>query len=335
VGDLVIGVLAAHEDRELAEALAEQVPDALGERADHDVSYRTEVRETDPADASADAGELIEAVRRRVLDGGWGLGIGLTSLPLRDGRRPVVAQASASHGVGLVSVPALGALHRDRRLRDTVADLVAGLLSDDGTGPEPEEPITLRDAEEHGTLRFAGQAIFGNLRLLIGMIRVNRPTRVMARLSRSATAALGTGAYAVTSANLWSVAEQSSLARLIAIGLLSLALILVALVVAHGLWERTREAAARERVVLFNVVTVATLAIGVATLYLVLFVAMVVAAAVMIPPRALADQIGHDAGIVDFLRLAWFAASVATVGGAFGSLIESDEAVRDAAYRQG
>ena len=47
--------------------------------------------------------------------------------------------------------------------------------------------------------------------------------------------------------------------------LLSVAIILVALVVAHGLWERRRDAAARERVALFNIVTTVTLAIGVAS----------------------------------------------------------------------
>jgi hypothetical protein len=122
--------------------------------------------------------------------------------------------------------------------------------------------------------------------------------------------------------------------RLIGIAALSLALLLVALVVAHGHWERARDAAARERIVLFNIVTVTTLAIGVASLYLVLFAAMLVAAAVMIPPDALAKQIGHAPAVTDFIRIAWLAASVATVGGAFGTLVESDEAVRAAAYRR-
>ena len=86
--------------------------------------------------------------------------------------------------------------------------------------------------------------------------------------------------------NIWTVAHQSSWVRLVAVGLLSLMLILVALVVRHGLWERAREPAARERLVLFNIVTLTTLAIGVVTLYVALFVLLAAAAAVIIPgPR--------------------------------------------------
>ena len=121
--------------------------------------------------------------------------------------------------------------------------------------------------------------------------------------------------------------------RLVAVGLLSLTLILIALVVRHGLWERAHEPAARERVVLFNIVTLTTLAIGVVTLYVALFVLLAVAAAVIIPPHALERQLGEPATVEEFIRLAWLATSVATVGGAFGSLLESHEAVRDAAYR--
>ena len=110
-------------------------------------------------------------------------------------------------------------------------------------------------------------------------------------------------------------------------------MILAALVVAHGLWERTTNDAARERVVLFNVVTITTLTIGIAALYLALFLILTLAAAVSIPPAALEEQVSAPPTVGEYARLAWFAASVATVGGALGSLVESDQAVRDAAYR--
>jgi hypothetical protein len=334
---VVIGLLVTHEDHGLAERLAGELPEALCERPDGGTRWRVAIRATEPADAAARPGELVDAVRRSLLQRGWELGIGLTALPLRDGRRPAAIHASASHGVGLISVPALGAVHREARLRDAALDVIGALLGEDGREDAAQElasPIASADAERHGTLRFTRLAVRGNLRLLLGMIRANRPTRVMARLTRSAAAALGTGAYAVTSGNMWIVAGLSGVPRLIGIAALSLALLLVALVVAHGLWERARDAAARERIVLFNIVTVTTLAIGVASLYLVLFAAMLVAAAVMIPPDALAKQIGHAPAVADFTRVAWLAASVATVGGAFGTLVESDDAVREAAYRR-
>ncbi len=199
--------------------------------------------------------------------------------------------------------------------------------------PELAAAAPVGATERHGTLRFTQLAVSNNLRLLVGMIRANRPARVMARLSRSATAALGTGAYALSSSSIWSLAHESSWPRLVAVGALSMLMILASLVVAHGRWERTAHAAARQRVVLFNVVTITTLAIGIAALYLALFLLLALASAVIIPPAALEDQLSAAPSVGEYARLAWFAASVATVGGALGSLVESDQAVRDAAYR--
>src|SRR5690349_5692188 len=96
---IVVGLLATRDDRELAEAVAAGLPDALRDLLEDGAGWRTEVVETAPADAAASQSELVEAVRRRLLDHGWQLGIGLTSLPLRAGRRPVASHASASHGV--------------------------------------------------------------------------------------------------------------------------------------------------------------------------------------------------------------------------------------------
>jgi hypothetical protein len=345
---IAIGLLVGRDDREDAEALAEDLPHALGERIGGHARWRTELCEAEPADAAASSGDLTAAVRRRLLTRDWQMGVGLTRLPLHDGQRPVATHASASHGVGLISIPALGALRRDERLRQAAVEVVGGLLGERGAGSgvdadgrdrrmrersaELSSSTDAGDSERHGLLRLTGGVVRSNLRLIAGMVRANRPMLVMARLSRSATAALGTGAYALSSSSIWTVAHQSSWPRLIAVAALAMALILSALVIAHGLWERAPEAGARGRVVLFNVVTVATLAIGIATLYLALFVILALAAVIVIPPAAFEHQIGVAANVAEFARLAWVAASVATVGGALGSLVESDEAVRDAAY---
>jgi hypothetical protein len=44
-----------------------------------------------------------------------------------------------------------------------------------------------------------------------------------------------------------------------------------------------------------------------------------------------AAAVGHDVGLADYATLAWFVASLATIGGALGSALESDDAVRAAA----
>jgi hypothetical protein len=42
--------------------------------------------------------------------------------------------------------------------------------------------------------------------------------------------------------------------------------------------------------------------------------------------------VGHPVDASEYLRLAWLASTLATVGGALGGVLESDETVREAAY---
>jgi hypothetical protein len=85
-------------------------------------------------------------------------------------------------------------------------------------------------------------------------------------------------------------------------------------------------------VVLFNVVTLTTVIIGVLALYLALLVLTVISAVLLIPRDTLGDAVGHRAGLAGIVELAWLATSLATAGGALGAGLESDEAVREAAY---
>src|SRR5688572_29841984 len=127
---MTVGVLAAHDDaKDLAGRLAAELPAALGRRFGN-VKWHVREAEADPADPAADERELVEATRRRALDEGWDLAIGLTDLPLSVRRRPVRAHASAQHGVGLVSVPALGAVRREARLHDVALSLIERLVGD-------------------------------------------------------------------------------------------------------------------------------------------------------------------------------------------------------------
>jgi hypothetical protein len=67
-------------------------------------------------------------------------------------------------------------------------------------------------------------------------------------------------------------------------------------------------------------------------LYLALFVLILAGAVLVITPSLLSHTLGRHVGVVDYGSLAWFVASLATVGGALGAGLESDDAVREAAY---
>lgn len=347
---MVVGVVAASETSlELAEQLVAELPGELGEWCG-DVQWQADLVELDPAALSARTRDLVDAVRRCLLARGWELAIGLTDLPLHAGRRPVTAHASATDGVGVVSVPALGAVGVERRLRRAVLHLIEGLLGEAVTDEDHREngarrarvaarlaelasPLGHARVHEDGSVRFLAAALRGNLRLLVGMVRANQPSRLVLRLSRAVVGALGTAAYALASSSIWQLGGRSSWARLLGFAVISVIATGGALVVAHGLWERATEPAARERVLLFNLATTATLGLAVLTLYLALFVIAGLCAGALIPSGLLAARVGGSVNVADYARLACLVASMATLGGALGSLVESDLAVREATYR--
>jgi hypothetical protein len=52
----------------------------------------------------------------------------------------------------------------------------------------------------------------------------------------------------------------------------------------------------------------------------------------VIAPEVLSSIVHHHVGPGDYLRLAWLVTTIGTVGGALGTAVESDRAVREAAY---
>jgi hypothetical protein len=347
--ELVLGLLAAPgRPTEDAEALAQGLPALLADRVTDAVSWRVPVR-TDPALADIGGGvEAIEFGRARLLREGWDMAVCITDAPLRIGRRPVVADASATHGVALVSLPALGAVQTRRRARDAVVRLVDGLVGESlelgERGPRQSARVgnriaslaapirAVEPADDDVDLRFVAAVVRGNLRLLAGMVRANRPWRLIVRLSRALAAAAATVVFALVTADLWTLSDAMNWVRLLALTVLSVGATVLWLIVSHRLWEAPHGRGSRQQTVLFNTATTVTLLLGASFLYAALFTLTIAAAGLLIDAGVLGHTLGHDADIGDYAALAWLASSLATIAGGLGAGLESDEAVREAAY---
>ena len=288
----------------------------------------------------ADDDEIVAATRQRLLAEDWDLALTLTDVPLEVDRRPVVGSASPLHGVALLSLPALGAVGLRKRALQTALGLVRTLLGTAEDGDADDRAAMGRRLRELATdpadgdagVAFTARVLTGNLRLLLGMVRANRPWRLAVRLSRALTAAIAAGVFALITADIWRLADAFGWARLTVVALGSVVAVVVTLVVGAQLWERPRHRRVRKQVLLFNVATTATVVIGVLTFYAVLFLLALAGALLLVVAPLFAEGLGHPAHLSDYLELAWLTCSLATVGGALGAGLESDEAVREAAY---
>jgi hypothetical protein len=298
----------------------------------------------------AGVAELVEAVRQELLDHEWAICVGVTDLPLYLDGRPIVSHVSVTHAVGIVSLPALGALQLPRRLREQIVEVIAELVCEEPgralagvdyggmseCGARAQHvlaELARRDGPNQPlTPLFVIRVAARHVRLLLGMLRANRPWRLAAGLHRALFGAFAVSAFALLSPDVWRIAESLEPLRL---GLLAAAAIVgtvVSLIAGHHLWEHGGSPESRPQVVLFNLATTLTVACGVLVLYIAQFAVLLAAALVLLKPTVLAQAVGHGAGMADYLKLVWLAASLATTGGALGAAIESGDAVREAAY---
>jgi hypothetical protein len=349
-GDRVsLGVLAARDvnrdhgpwlTRDLAKRLASDVEGSL--RWDVEVAD-----ETFTLDQSLE--EILETGRERMRKEGWELVICLIDLPVYSEGRPLVAEVNATSRVALLSLPALGGLLLRRRVSEAtvrIADALVGeqreeqqadidrlsaLLGERGAPIEREKPD-----EGPVDVRFLGTSRRGRVRLLLGMVRANRPWRLIFGLSSALATALATGAFALVTNTIWQLADALSAWRLAVAALGSVVLMVTWLIVRHGIWEHRseREGVDAERAVLYNTTSVLTLTVGVLCIYVFMFVLNLAAAGLLIDSAVLSSSNGvsHSVDVGDYLALAWLTTSAAIVGGALGSTLQSEEHVRRVAY---
>jgi hypothetical protein len=199
----------------------------------------------------ADEERILAVARESRARQGWDLVVCLTDLPRRSGLRPILAEASLTDGVALASLPALGARRLYRRVRELVVGLVEELDQDCLARPHGgrERPSARRPrlvasvrrvvtADTGANVRFLLPGVRGQVRLLAGMVRANRPWRLITGLSGSLAAALAAGAFAVVTSDIWRLADSLGPLRLAVATVFSIGAMKAWLVIDHELWER-------------------------------------------------------------------------------------------------
>ncbi|MFC4534876.1 hypothetical protein [Sphaerisporangium dianthi] len=345
--EIVVGLVATPPDypAQVVARLAAELADRLAERVAADVRWtvREGWGEVAPRrDGGVEA--LLDDLARRRADARWDVAICLTDLPLHTQRMPLVGQTSARRRVAMVSLPALG-LRQLRAVRAAVPGLVGRLLTD--ASEERVPPAAWAPAELVGQVaaihRVVGEAdageviyiasrLIGRVRLVIGMVRANRPGRALLGLSKLLVGAFGTAALALTTDTIWQMGDALGGLRLTVIMFLGLTALVAWLIVAHDLWKRPDQETPAELARLFNLGTVLTLSLATAVSYLVLFAGTILAAALLIDTSVLEQTLQRPVDFTDYLILAWIISSLATVGGTIGSGLEDEETVRAAAY---
>lgn len=325
----------------VARHLAEELPEMLGETH----TWRVEV-DVDPVTAGRrNTRDILRSTRERMNQHDWDYAICVTDLPVRANRKPVVADANIDERVAVISLPTLGGTQPYRRSRQVVLQLMDELNCDDDGGEnrhgldskltELVAPIhrERRDQDGEVDVRYSATQTRGRMRLLSGMVRTNQPWRLVFGLRSALAAALATSAFGLSSSTIWQIGDLLGVPRQVIAALASVAVLVLWLIAAHGLWEKRHRDSERDReqVLLYNTSTVLTLTIGVGLMYAGLFVVNLLVALFLVPTGLLTSTLGHAEFSV-YLSLAWGFTTMGMVAGALGSSLESDQAVRQAAY---
>jgi hypothetical protein len=233
----------------IAEHLSDSLPGALTDYAPAEDKWDVSVRQhAYPIDEHAEISEVVDTIDRdhETED----IVIYLTDLPRRQGTTPVIADISVPDRLGVISIPTVGGLFVDRRVRSLAQTIVAE-VTDQSDKHDPSMKRLTRTQEEH-VVRYVAPSGLSRLRLLAGMVYANRPWRLVTGMSKVMMAAFATGAVSLAYPTIWQLSATMGPWRLSTATILASTAFIAWLIIEHKLWERPHSADERERAVLYN-----------------------------------------------------------------------------------
>lgn len=281
---------------------------------------------------------LLASAPRLLEEHGWEYVVYLTDLPRYLEGRPLLSEVSADAHAALISLPSLGALRVAGRTRSLVVELIdaaSAARSPDAAAIESAlggAAVHQELAEEESLTLTARADRLTAPRMLAGMLRSNRPGRLLPAMTGCIAVAVASGAFGIFYGTLATVADPLSIPRLLLISVLVITVLTLWLIIANRLWNRQEHPEQLWRRRLDNTSTLVTVGVSVLLMYVILVAVMLVLSLAMIDESFLRSEVMHPVGFGDYLRLAWLSASMGTLAGALGSNFDSVDAVREATY---
>ncbi|GAB2552203.1 hypothetical protein [Leucobacter ruminantium] len=327
VGVLVVADpgLPMRRCRGIRDRLEATLADVLG--APVRVHLRTELIRIDPDDTL----DVSDVKRLSVEYEDVQIILMVTEIPRHGHGRPLVAEVLVSDGVGIVSLPTLGAGATARRLL-RVLTACALQMRGQRCGPRTGEG-SLRwarwaDAPENSNRLLRARRVAGGARTVLGMVLTNDPWRMVPKLSSALAAAAAAGAFGVFYNSIWQMSAALSPFRLAVISTLAICVIVAWLLIGNRLWDRPAHASLAEVILLYNLSTVLTLVLCVVALYVSLTVIILLSALIVIDPDFMSEVLGFPAEFSNYVDIAVLSAALGTVAGALGSSFDRDADIR-------
>ncbi len=221
---LLIGLLADPGlPTMLAEDLARRLPEKLADQPEPGTRYRfVVVTESLRRRGDARGQRVIDLAAERAAQEGWDFALALTDLPVQKDNQPVVTELSQTQTAAVLVVTAMNPLRPAEETREIAAGIilewVARERADGDTSPlrrlEDRSPSLRQMEPEDDDVDLRVTRSAGPLWTLAGMVRVNRPWRLVLGLRGALAASVATAAFGLVSSPVWQVSGAISTVRL-------------------------------------------------------------------------------------------------------------------------
>ncbi|WP_144792346.1 hypothetical protein [Kocuria palustris] len=335
----VLGLLAdPGVPQNVTDALADEIAERLTRRTgtpwETEVSHFTfPLNDDGTVPFSARAPGILERNDWRYL-------VYLTDLPRALDQRPVIAEVDAAGRSTMISLPSLGALRLQASARDLIVDLVEVSTRDAQRPVDGDElvegigvsHVAVRPGLETDVHYLVRPGPSARLRQIAGMVRTNRPGRLVTALSGGIAAGLASGGFGVFFGSIWTLAVAVSPARHVLIGVVMVLTFTLWLITRNRLWFHDRAATGSGRAAVENIATFVTVLLSVVMVFALLFVALGALSVIVIDADYLASQLGYAPGPGDYIAIVSMSVSMGLLAGALGSNFDDADAVRIATY---